>query len=130
MSKWIEKLTTSQISRRSFLKGSAVATAAVAGLSLAGCQNVDKDPETTKATDGTTAAESSTAEMSPEHSPITDPEEGGKWIAAACWHNCGGRCMNKVMVKDGVVIRQKTDDTHEDSFEYPQQRGCIRGKAQ
>lgn len=23
--------------------------------------------------------------------------------------------MNKVMVKDGAVVRQKTDDTHEDS---------------
>lgn len=34
------------------------------------------------------------------------------------------------MVQDGVVVRQKTDDTHEDSVEYPQQRGCVRGKAQ
>ena len=38
--------------------------------------------------------------------------------------------MNKVMVKDGAVIRQKSDDTHEDSFDYPQQRGCVRGRAQ
>ncbi len=38
--------------------------------------------------------------------------------------------MNKVMVKDGAVVRQKTDDTHEDSIEYPQQRGCVRGKTQ
>ena len=65
-----------------------------------------------------------------QHAPITDSDEGGEWIAAACWHNCGGRCMNKVLVKDGVVIRQKTDDTHPDSPDYPQQRGCIRGKAQ
>jgi len=36
----------------------------------------------------------------------------GKWITAACWHNCGGRCLNKAYVVDGVVIRQKTDDTH------------------
>ena len=27
-------------------------------------------------------------------------------------------------------MRQKTDDTHEDTPEYPQQRGCVRGKAQ
>ncbi len=34
------------------------------------------------------------------------------------------------LVKDGVVVRQKTDDTHPDSPEYPQQRGCIRGRSQ
>ena len=104
-----------------------MATAAIAGLSLAGCQNVEKTPETTE---GTKASEATTAEAPIEHAPIVDIEEGGKWISAACWHNCGGRCMNKVMIKDGMVIRQKTDDTHEDSFDYPQQRGCVRGKAQ
>ena len=65
-----------------------------------------------------------------KHELPVDPAEGGEWVAAACWHNCGGRCMNKVMVKDGAVVRQKTDDTHEDSPDYPQQRGCVRGKAQ
>ena len=30
---------------------------------------------------------------------------------------------------DGIVIRQKTDDTHEDSLECPQQRGCLRGRS-
>ena len=129
MTKWFEKLANSQVSRRSFLKGSAAATAAVAGLSLAGCQQVVDN--TTQADETTKAPETTPAEtVGMEHSPIVDPEEGGKWISAACWHNCGGRCMNKVMVKDGVVVRQKTDDTHEDSFDYPQQRGCVRGKAQ
>ena len=42
-----------------------------------------------------------------------NPEEGGTWVNAACWHNCGGRCVNKVMVKDGAVVRQKTDDIDE-----------------
>lgn len=59
-----------------------------------------------------------------------DSMDEGKWISAACWHNCGGRCLNKVLVKDGVVIRQKTDDTHEDSPDFPQQRGCWRGRSQ
>src|SRR5690606_34757378 len=54
----------------------------------------------------------------------------GEWIPVACWHNCGGRCVNKVLVKDGVVVRQKTDDTHEDSADFPQQRGCARGRSQ
>jgi len=57
-------------------------------------------------------------------------QEEGKWITAACWHNCGGRCLNKALVIDGVVVRQKTDDTHPDSADFPQQRGCPRGRSQ
>ncbi|HWR08023.1 molybdopterin-dependent oxidoreductase [Sporomusa sp.] len=54
----------------------------------------------------------------------------GRWVTAACWHNCGGRCLNKAYVVDGVVLRQKTDDTHPDSPDFPQQRGCLRGRSQ
>lgn len=53
----------------------------------------------------------------------------GRWIAAPCWHNCGGRCSVKVLVKDGVVVRSKTDDTHPDSWEHPQSRSCALGHA-
>jgi anaerobic dimethyl sulfoxide reductase subunit A len=59
-----------------------------------------------------------------------DAASEGKWISAACWHNCGGRCLNKALVKEGVVIRQKTDDTHPDSPDFPQHRGCARGRSQ
>ena len=59
-----------------------------------------------------------------------DSDGEGVWKTAACWHNCGSRCLNKVLVKDGVVLRQKTDDTHEDSPDFPQQRGCLRGRSQ
>ena len=55
-------------------------------------------------------------------------EPEGEWKTIACLHGCGARCINKVLMKDGVVIRQKTDDTHPDSIEYPQQRGCLRGR--
>lgn len=65
-----------------------------------------------------------------ENIGIEDASGEGVWRTAACWHNCGGRCLNKVLVKDGVVIRQKTDDTHSDSPDYPQQRACIRGRSQ
>ena len=34
------------------------------------------------------------------------------------------------LVVDGVVTRQKTDDTHPDSPDFPQQRGCARGRSQ
>lgn len=55
----------------------------------------------------------------------------GEWITAACWHNCGGqRCLLKAQVVDGVVKKVKTDDTHPDSIELPQIRGCARGRAQ
>ncbi len=111
----LEEILDHKFSRRDFLKGSMAATAAVAGLGAVSRESRLAAAETV---------------ASKEHAPIVDHDEGGKWIAAACWHNCGGRCMNKVLMKDGVVVRQKTDDTHPDSFDYPQWRGCVRGKAQ
>ncbi|MBQ1930888.1 MAG: molybdopterin-dependent oxidoreductase [Lachnospiraceae bacterium] len=130
MAQFMEKMLNAQFSRRQFLKGSAAATAAVAGLSLAGCGDStlnESTAESTKAPESTKTPET-TAPV--EHSPIINPEEGGTWVSAACWHNCAGRCVNKVMVKDGMVVRQKTDDNHEDSWEYQQQRACVRGRAQ
>lgn len=100
------------ISRRGFLQASAVVAAGAAALGTVGC-----------------ASETSMDAIN-GHSALENKEVDGTWVPAACWHNCGGRCVNKVMVKEGVVIRQKTDDSHEDSPEYPQQRGCVRGKAQ
>ncbi|ACL19996.1 molybdopterin-dependent oxidoreductase [Desulfitobacterium hafniense] len=100
----IDRITNAKLSRRSFILASAAATA---GLSLTGCGS-----SLTQATADQAAGKE------------------GKWITAACWHNCGGRCLNKAYVVDGVVIRQKTDDTHPDSPDYPQQRACVRGRSQ
>ena len=105
-------MNSNNISRRGFLGASAAVMAGVAGLTATGC-----------------SAESSLKAVDKHELPV-DPAKDGEWVPAACWHNCGGRCMNKVMIKDGTVVRQKTDDTHEDSIEYPQQRGCVRGKTQ
>lgn len=44
-------------------------------------------------------------------------------------HNCGGRCLLKVHIKDGKIIRIETDDRPTDSIEDPQLRACIRGRA-
>lgn len=105
----IEKAKNHVMSRRSFLGKSAALTAgAAATLTLPGC--------------GLQKVDSTTAEA------LSSKE--GQWITAACWHNCGGRCVNKAYVVDGIVIRQKTDDTHEDSPDYPQVRACWRGHAQ
>ncbi|MEW6717350.1 MAG: molybdopterin-dependent oxidoreductase [Chloroflexota bacterium] len=99
----MKTLTDTVLTRRSFLKWSAAlgGTAALAGGLNYGLKAAEK--------------------------AATDE---GKWISVACWHNCGGRCPNYALVKDGVVIRQKMDDTHPDSPDYPQQRGCARGRAQ
>ena len=70
------------------------------------------------------------AEYGLEAAYAEEAENPGKWITAPCWHDCGSRCVNKVLVKDGIVVRQKTDDSHPDSPEYLQQRSCPRGHSQ
>ena len=96
-------LTKTALTRRSFLKWSAALGGTTA---LAGGLNY-----------GLKAA---------EEAAVSE----GEWIVAACWHNCGGRCPNYALVKDGIVIRQKTDDSHTDTPDFPQQRGCARGRVQ
>ena len=98
-------LTDTALTRRSFLKWSAAlgGTAVISGGLHYGLREVEAAAQT---------------------------ESGGEWISAACWHNCGGRCINQVYVVDGVVTMQKTDDTHPDSSDAPQQRGCPRGRSQ
>jgi anaerobic dimethyl sulfoxide reductase subunit A len=44
-------------------------------------------------------------------------------------HNCGGRCVLKAHVQDGVIVRFETDDRRTDSVEDPQLRACVRGRA-
>jgi len=44
--------------------------------------------------------------------------------ATACASHCGGSCLMRVHVKDGVIIRIETDDGEE-----PQLRCCLRGRA-
>jgi anaerobic dimethyl sulfoxide reductase subunit A len=99
-------LIGTDLTRRSFLKWSAALGGAVAAT---GVLNY-----------GLKAADTAVAAAAGE----------AKWVAAACWHNCGGRCLIKAQVVDGVVTRVKTDDTHPDSPDWFQQRGCARGRAQ
>lgn len=54
----------------------------------------------------------------------------GRWFTYSCNFNCGSRCLCKAFIKDGEVIRCKTDDTHEDSYEWPQSRACPMGWVQ
>jgi anaerobic dimethyl sulfoxide reductase subunit A len=51
-----------------------------------------------------------------------------KMVRTGCpSHNCGGRCLLKVYVWEGRIVRIEGDDRPSDSVEDPQLRPCIRG---
>ena len=111
-------LLDTAIERRNFLKGSAAAAAVVAATGLTGCAS------------GSEAAGDAANGGAKPHEVASDTaiiEGKGEWVTVDCWANCGGRCVNRVFVQDGVVLRQKTDDLKEDTVEAPQQRSCPRG---
>jgi len=45
-------------------------------------------------------------------------------IPVGCDHDCGGRCVLKAHVRDGVIVAVETDDEEE-----PQLRACLKGRA-
>lgn len=47
-----------------------------------------------------------------------------KVVTSACLQDCGGRCVLRYHVKDGVIVRIETDNADE-----PQLRACVRGRA-
>lgn len=49
-------------------------------------------------------------------------------VPVLCNNNCGGRCVLRAHVRDGVVVRISTDDSA-DTPERPQLRGCLKGRA-
>ena len=64
--------------------------------------------------------------------PIAQSGEPGpiKIVRTGCpGHNCGGRCLLKVHVQDGVIVRIESDDRPGDGLEAPQLRACARGRA-
>lgn len=44
-------------------------------------------------------------------------------------HNCGGRCLLKLDIRQGVIVRIDTDDRPSDGIDAPQLRACVRGRA-
>lgn len=56
-----------------------------------------------------------------------DKEMGGveRIVPTMCAAHCGGTCLLKLHVKDGVITRVETDDGKEE----PQLRACLRGRA-
>jgi anaerobic dimethyl sulfoxide reductase subunit A len=68
------------------------------------------------------------APSSPVLAPQTD--EDVKMIRTGCpSHNCGGRCLLKVYILDGKIVRIEGDDRPNDGIEDPQLRPCVRGRA-
>ena len=65
--------------------------------------------------------------------PLSLNYEEGKDTAivrAGCpAHNCGGRCVLKLHVQNGIIRRIETDDRPTDDVSDPQLRACIRGRA-
>ena len=63
--------------------------------------------------------------------PLEDSRacEQGEWKTHSCWLSCGGRCVNRSYVVEGCVLRQSPDNTHPDLPDFPQQRGCARGRS-
>lgn len=95
-------LNDTAVTRRSFLKWSAAlgGTAALAGGLKFGLKDVEK----------------------------VSAETEGEWKPFRCM-GCEATCISYALVKDGRVVREKTDDNHPDSPEYPLQKGCLRGRA-
>ncbi len=58
--------------------------------------------------------------------PTAKNESSGeeKVITTTCNSHCGGACVLKIHVKDGVITRIETDDGEE-----PQLRACLKGRA-
>ncbi len=57
-------------------------------------------------------------------------KDGTVVVRAGCpAHNCGGRCVLKLFLREGEIVRIETDDRPTDEISDPQLRACIRGRA-
>ncbi|MBM6999265.1 molybdopterin-dependent oxidoreductase [bacterium] len=110
-------LLNRNMSRRDFLRATAAASAATAGL---------------LGSTGTLASAAETGAAQGYDKVATDAailDGEGEWVPIHCHANCNQICSNKGYVVDGVCVRQGGHDAFEDSFDHPQQRGCLRGRA-
>ena len=103
----LEGIQASSMSRRAFV---AAATASAAALAMSGCS-------------------SNRVEEAKGEERVEGALADGAWKTSACWLTCHCGCKNQAYVVDGMVIRQKTDDLHEDTINMPQQRGCVKGRS-
>lgn len=98
------------VSRRTFVKGSALAglgAAALGGGTLFGCAPKGDDEG---AGSGNTQAEE-------------------KIVWTHCAVNCGSTCALQCHVKDGEILYVESDNTGSSDFGEPQYRACLRGRS-
>lgn len=106
--KWIEKFT---VSRRVFLKGVGAAGATA---TLSGC-----------------SWRSGEKTLIEENLNLAPPKITETIVPGSTPHNCGGRCVSRYHIKDGVIKRIVTDETKEVNAlgsvkNDPQRRSCVR----
>ena len=107
---FLNEALTRDMSRRGFLKWSAVIGGAAA---LAG--------------GGTTIGLQAVREAAA--APETAPVDPASVVWNSCNVNCGSRCPLRVFVRDGEIVRIDTDNTGTDEFGMQQVRACVRGRA-
>ncbi|MDY6065823.1 MAG: molybdopterin-dependent oxidoreductase [Finegoldia sp.] len=110
MSKFDDLGDNKKFSRKNFLKGLASLSLMA---SLSGCDNRLYEDKTDSSV-----------------SKLKSNKQKAEWKNAPCWHNCGGKCVLHAQVSDNTILNLKTDDSHEDSYDYLQQRACVRGLSQ
>jgi len=66
----------------------------------------------------------------PSSRPTAGSVPGERMVRTGCpAHNCGGRCLLKVYIRDGVITRIEGGDRLPDTIADPQLRPCPRGRA-
>ena len=109
---WLPEVTSEDVSRRCFLKWSAVigGTAAVAGAGWKlGLIPIGQE-------DPAQAAELTSSATS-------------KMVWSSCNVNCGSRCPLRMHVVDGQIVRIESDNTGTNEVGSQQIRACLRGRS-
>jgi anaerobic dimethyl sulfoxide reductase subunit A len=63
-----------------------------------------------------------------EEDKVVNAKENVEVISTCSINNCGGRCVIKAHVRDGMVIRVSTDTQTSDDLSTPPLRACVRGR--
>src|SRR6476660_2413843 len=59
---------------------------------------------------------------------IASASEWDKVVSTCSVNNCGGRCVIKAYVKDGVFVHVATDTEKSGDPSVPPLRACVRGR--
>ena len=105
----MEKAYENAVSRRTFVKGSALAglgVAAAGSASMFGC------------------APASQTEGKTEEAPAED-----KIVWTHCAVNCGSTCALQCHVRDQEIAYVESDNTGDSAMDQPQLRACLRGRS-